>query len=429
MPINAISILTLLGLTISLGYIGKLVFSRTKIPDIFWLLCFGLLVGPIFGLIDIGIFLEVSPLLSSAALIIILFDAGLYLDFYQTIRQIPKSLFLMILGVLFGIISVAILSIFMFNFSWLQAILLGTIVSGTSAEMIIVLLKQLKVRENISTLLNLETVSQDPLTIVLVIFMIQMLVSTSPTQSFASLLAGSYSIALVIGLMTGLIWIFVLDKIKGAQFDYMITLSALLLLYVFTETIGGSGPLAALIFGLVLGNSKTFSRMLRFKKVFEMDHFLERFQTEITFFVSSFFFVFIGLTVSINQTFILYGLIIAAVLIISRIFAVKIAFRKLDVSPLEYNVAKAMVPRGLTTAVLAQLPLAAGIPGGDVFLGISFVVILSTVLYTSFSLRHLMKSNIQTKVEKKKDTKRVSEKRDNSKSSKVVLFQPQQYSS
>src|SRR3990170_4496115 len=146
MPIDAISILTLLGFTIIIGYLGKLIFSRTKIPDVFWLLLLGLLIGPIFGFLDRAIFIEVSALLSASALLIILFDAGLHLDLYQTLKQIPRSLVLMILGVVFGIASVAFLSIFMFNFTLLQAILLGTIVSGTSAEMIIPVLNQLKVR-------------------------------------------------------------------------------------------------------------------------------------------------------------------------------------------------------------------------------------------------------------------------------------------
>ena len=70
--IEPLSILTFFGITIALGYIGSLIFERTSIPDIVWLLLFGLLVGPVFNLMDRTTFITASSLLGAIALLIIL---------------------------------------------------------------------------------------------------------------------------------------------------------------------------------------------------------------------------------------------------------------------------------------------------------------------------------------------------------------------
>ena len=57
---SALSMLVLTGVTIFLGYVGNLIFEKTRIPDAVWLLVFGLLVGPIFNLIDTTMFLSIS---------------------------------------------------------------------------------------------------------------------------------------------------------------------------------------------------------------------------------------------------------------------------------------------------------------------------------------------------------------------------------
>ena len=48
---------------------------------------------------------------------------------------------------------------------------------------------------------------------------------------------------------------------------------------------------------------------------------------------------------------------------------------------------RTMVPRGLAAAVLAQLPVAYGIPNAAIFSDLVFIVILGTVLYTTVATR------------------------------------------
>ena len=125
----------------------------------------------------------------------------------------------------------------------------------------------------------------------------------------------------MVGLLSVLVWLFVLDKLKGIKFSHILTLSVVFLLYAFVEIATGSGPLAVLFFGIVIGNGKNFSLMLTFKKIFEVDSSIKMFQDEITFFIRSFFFVLRGLMVVLNYQVIFIRTIISIILIFTIFFS------------------------------------------------------------------------------------------------------------
>jgi cell volume regulation protein A len=395
MPFEPLGILTLLGVTIVLGYVGSLIFKKTRVPDVVWLLLFGLLVGPIFGFVDRDAFITASPLLGAIALLIILFDAGLHMNLYQIMKKISRSIIIAFLGILLSTIGVALISTLLFNFDITRGLILGIIVGGTSSAVVISIVDPLLIKDGIKTILKLESIITDPVIIVLAIALMQIAVATAqPTMLFSSLVS-MYSVAIVIGFIIGIVWLVILDKIKGKGFDYMLTLAIAFLLYVLVESIGGSGSISALVFGLVLGNSIVLSRMLRFEKRYRVDHLLKEFQAEIAFFIRSFFFVYLGLIATINFTYVYYGILITLVIIVMRFVVVELGTYKMAITKIEKNVMISMIPRGLAAAVLAQLPLSLGIEGGEIFLNVSFVVILLTVLGTTILTRICYKPEIE----------------------------------
>jgi cell volume regulation protein A len=385
--IEPLSILAFFGITIALGYVGSIIFERTRIPDVVWLLLFGLLVGPVFNLLDRTTFITASSLLGAIALLIILFDAGLHMDIYQIISKISRGVLLVFLGVFLSIGGITAVSVLIFNFGFIESLILGTIISGTSSAVIISIVDPLKIRDGVKTILKLESIITDPIVIVLTMALIQIASVTSQPVSLANNLASMYSVAIVVGLLAGIIWLFVLDKIKRREFDYMLTLAVVFLLYVFAESIGGSGAISALMFGLVLGNSYAFSKMLNFRKRYRVDKTLKRFHGEITFFIRSFFFVYLGLIVTFNLTYLYYGLVFLVVLIVMRLAAVQLSTYKMNVTKVEKNVMRSMMSRGLAAAVLAQMPLVYGIKNAEIFSNVVFIIILLTVLFTTIFVR------------------------------------------
>src|SRR3989338_6543685 len=110
MTLDSFSILALFGVTIIVGYIGYIFFDKTRIPDIFWLMIFGILIGPIFNLVDRALFISISQFLAALALIIILFDAGINMDFFKMLRSFPRSILLAVLGIAISVTAVAAVS-------------------------------------------------------------------------------------------------------------------------------------------------------------------------------------------------------------------------------------------------------------------------------------------------------------------------------
>jgi cell volume regulation protein A len=399
--IDAFSIFTLIGVTLFLGYTSSIIFKKTQIPDVIWLLLFGFLIGPVFNLLDRSIFISISPLLASFALLIILFDAGLEMNLFTMIKQFPRSILISIVGIALTIISIAFSSVILFSFDWTRAFLLGAIIGGPSSAIVISIFKGLNVRDDVKTIMDLESILTDPIDVILTIAIVQIYVSTLPSYSIVGNIIGTFSIGAVIGFIAGIIWLISLSKIKD-NFDYMLTLAILLLIYVFVESVNGSGAIAALAFGIVLGSGKIFSKALKFKKSISISPSLRKFHEEITFFVRSFFFVTMGIIVSINFNFIFAGIIITLVIALARIVTVAISTYKMNLTPLETNVMRIVIPQGLATAVMAYIPLVYGVPNGEIFLSIAFIIIMSTVIYTTIGMKIIyMRSKSKEKIKPK----------------------------
>ncbi len=62
-------------------------------------------------------------------------------------------------------------------------------------------------------------------------------------------------------------------KFGNAQHAYMLTLSILFVLFFLANSFGESGALTALVFGLMIGNKRHLSRILRFK-VLNINYFV-----------------------------------------------------------------------------------------------------------------------------------------------------------
>lgn len=388
--IEPIPILALLGVTLVLAYVSSWFFGKTRVPDVIWLMSFGLLTGPILGVFDPSLFLASSALMSAMALMILLFDAGLHMDIFQFMRAVPRSALLGSLNVIVSMGLVGSLSVIFFGFDWIRGLLLGAMVGGTSSTIVVSVTKGLDMNERIRTFLDIESVVTTPITIVVAISLLRLKAypyALSPSSALGAIFS-QFSIALFVGFLSGVIGMFILHRKKGKPFAYMLTLAMILLVYAATESIGGNGPVAALAFGLVLGNTTALSKALRLEKVLTIGkERIERFHDEITFLVRAFFFVFLGLITSINIDFFLSGILIVVALIVSRELTVRISTTGMKISRRNLDYVRVMQPRAESTAVLSQLPHLFGIPGAEVFSNIAFLVILVTVIYTSLSVK------------------------------------------
>ena len=150
------------------------------------------------------------------------------------------------------------------------------------------------------------------------------------------------------------------------------------------NSFGESGALTALVFGLMIGNKRHLSRILRFKVPrIEMD---DPTHNQLTFLVRSFFFVFVGLMATFGQIeYMVFGIVITIAVYIGRAGVVKAVLTK-RFSKLDKSVTNSMIPRGLAAAVLATYPITMGLPNAEAYPQMIFFIILSSVIITTIGL-------------------------------------------
>jgi len=396
--INTNSFIILISATLMLSFISSLVYSKTKIPDIIWLMGFGILVGPVLGIFQKDMFLDLAPLMSTVALGVILFDAGINVDIVTLLENMLKSAILSITSIFGAILSVGYaLHYFMpESFTLLQAMLLGAMIGGTSTISVFGILRSLEnvVSDLTSTgvLLTMESIISDPICIVSSITIIQMIML--PGVSLRASLMNIFSIfslSSLLGFAIGLVWANTLDRLRRRPFVYMVTLAILFPSYLTAELIigEGGGAMTALTFGLTITNYKYIARRLGLESKVMIDkQRLREFHEEITFLIKSFFFVFIGLVVSLSPYYFLIGLAIVALIMAVRYVVVVGIGNLLLFSKAERVLSQVVYASGLPAFVMSQLPMIFDptrtfFLNPDIYPNLCMPIVLGTVLYSA----------------------------------------------
>jgi len=375
----------LAGIIIILGFIGQYLFKKTGIPGILILIILGILLGPVFKIIDPGILKPISSVFVVLALIIILFDGGLNLNIHKVIEESPRAMVLAILEIFISIFLITFLTFFVLRWSFLLSLLLGLTLAGTCSSVVIPLINRINISDEIKTILSLESAFTDAITITLVLALIQfMTTAQAGILNVAQGIVGAFSIAIVLGIILGIVWLKLFKYISGGEYDEIITLAVVLLFYSVAESLGGNGAIFTLFFGLVLGNGIYFSRIIKMKEFAQANDIMKKFHAEISFMITTFFFVYIGLILVVEKYMLFfYSLILSFVLLFGRYISTKITSRGNPVLKKNLEIIRIMIPRGLATAVLSELIAMSGIPGTDNFPQIVIVVIITTVVISA----------------------------------------------
>jgi len=365
------------------GYVSYEFFELTRIPDVLLLMALGLLLGPVFGVVDASSgspVVSIASLVGTMALVIILFDGGLNLNFLKLLKDLGKAAVFTIAVFLLTAALTTVLMAVVFGWPWLYGLLLGFVIGGTSSAIVIPIVSKLVAPEDYKIILNLESALTDALCVIFAVSLIQVIKSGSVVLSqTAGQLASAFSIAILIGAIAGFAWLTVLRRLKDRPFVYMITLALVFIVYAAIEYVGGNGAIGVLVFGLMLGNFAEIAKRAKIQGEYELDSTLKSFQVEVSFFVRTFFFVYLGLvfnTGALHVDVILLGLAVVAVALAARAIAVKLIVPEKPGSHTN-TLMMTMMPRGLAAAVLAAVPAMQGIQI-QWFAEIVFIVLVVT---------------------------------------------------
>jgi len=399
-----------IGAVVFIGFFGNLMFKKYKIPDVLLLVLVGILLGPaILGgrlhfltaeMLDD--FNNYRDLFLSVALVIILFDGGLTLDIRAVFESMRLSLFMAVVTFLLTMMAVAAVVYVAIGGSIYIAMSLGAIVGGTSGAIVIPIAARMRIRPSTKSILVIESALTDVLVILAAITLLTIVrVGEFDAVNLAGDLAFDFLGGALIGFGVGVLWLYALQLLQKQPLSYMLTIAVLFLVAGAVELVGSSGAIAALAFGLSIGNRGFVKRQITsvYLSGGSNDR-IQRFHAEITFFIRTFFFVYMGLLFefgTIDGLQLAVGIAMLCVIVAVRWITSSAASRIGTLPQEDSSALFALMPRGLAAAVLATGATALMVGAPDLpqdidltalFLNTTLIVILgTTIIATVLSYR------------------------------------------
>lgn len=384
------SVLGIAGLLLAIGFLADFLFRKTSFPDVIILIGLGYLAGPVLGFVHPDQITVVSQIVASLTLAIILFHGGLHLDFASVLPIVPRALILTLLGFGLSVAAVTAFAYYVMNVELLHGLLLGAIIGGTSSSIVIPMLDRIKVRHEVKSVLDLESAFTDAMVIVAALVILQIIATGSTENSLAGAgqdIALRFLLGIVVGVVAGILWLWVLALIEGETYDDIMTLAIVFLLFFGVESLGGSGAIFTLTFGIILGNGVKVAQWMRIRRTVAVHEMMVKFYSEISFLIKTFFFVYLGLMITFDKPQpLVIGVILAFILLFSRYFAVLFSTIGNGVLSKSKGILTTMLPRGLAAAVVAEMVISAGIPNATIYSSIILAVIVSTVAIAAISV-------------------------------------------
>lgn len=376
-----------LGAVYFFAHLLAITFDRTRVPDVLVLMFIGILAGPVLQWITPEVMGATGRVLTTIALAVILFESGTTLDLREIGQSARSALQVTLSTVFLTIVLVASGARLAFDLPWMSAFIVGTIVCGTSSAVVIPMVKSLKVGERTSTLLILESALTDVASIVLTFGLVQ---AAQQGEVRVGLMIGqtvsSLVFAAALGILGGVGWLMVWERVRRLPSTIFTTLAGAFILYGGAELLGFAGAIAVLAFGVTLTNHQHvgLSRILKGRPLTGVTPTESDFYLEIVFLLKTFFFVYLGLSMRTDNL----GLLAMAAALTVLVFLGRLVLASRlapeSATRREATIIAVMIPKGLAAAVLAGLPLEAGIAGGELIQSVVYGIVLVSIVLTAF---------------------------------------------
>lgn len=377
------TILFWVALLMFVSVVSSKISDKFAIPVLLLFLAIGMLAGSE----GIGkIYFDNAQLAKSigvTALIFIIFSGGFDTNWEDAKSVIWPGMLLSTLGVLLTAIITGCFAVYVLKFSFLEGMLLGSIVSSTDAAAVFSILRsrQISLKKPLKPLLELESGSNDPMAVFLTVGVISLL--TVKNMSIAALIP-LFLLDMGMGAITGYFMarliVFLVNRLK-LEYEglyLVIMISLVLLTYVVAIFLKGNGILAVYILGLMLGRAD-----------FPNKRMIMRFHDGLAWLMQITMFVTLGLLVFPSHIVPLIGaglLLTFLLMVIARPISVLLCLL-----PFKINIGKKIMIawvglRGSVPIILATFPFMAGISQADTIFNVVFFVVFASVLIQGTSI-------------------------------------------
>ena len=319
----------------------------------------------------------VAQFLGTLALGYILFSGGLETDWQFVKPVLRPATLLATVGVLMTALLVAVFAVSFLRFSWLEGLLLGSVMSSTDAAAVFSILRSRSVslKGRLRPLLELESGSNDPMAVFLTVAVIGLL--KNPDAAWWNAIP-AFAWQMVVGAGMGVIFgkaiVLLINKLR-LEYEGLypvLTLALVLLVFGATDALGGNGFLAVYLAGIFLGNAEFLHKRS-----------LTRFHGGIAWLMQIAMFLTLGLLVFPSHLVPVIGsgiLLSLFLMVVARPVSVMFCLVRSGFTVREKALTAWVGLRGAVPIVLATFPLMAGVSKAETVFNLVFFVVITSVL-------------------------------------------------
>jgi NhaP-type Na+/H+ or K+/H+ antiporter len=370
-----------IALALAAGMFAQAIAQHLRIPGIVLLLATGVLLGPdALGIVRPANLGASLGSLVGFAVAVILFEGGMSLDLKRLRREARSIRQLVTLGALVTAAGAALATRWILGWSWTTAVLFGTLVMVTGPTVITPLVRRIKLKARVATVLEAEGVFVDAVGAIVAVVALEVAISHGGSLAVAAWHTVSrLGFGAALGLAGGLLLGALLHRegLIPEGLQSVLTLAVAVALFEGSNAVmPESGIVTVVMAGLVVGNSRA-------RAVADLREFKE----QLTVMLVGLLFVLLAADVRLAQVRALGWAGLATVLVLMfvvRPLNVLAGTFGSDLSWRERAFIAWLAPRGIVAAAVsslfAQTLTREGMPGGAELRALMFLVIAVTVV-------------------------------------------------
>ena len=365
----------IVGALLAAALAASLVAGRLRLPGLVLFLGLGMLIGSdVLGWIHFDDF-RLAETIGIIALALILFEGGLAAGWGEIRPVLRPAIGLALPGTLITAVVTGFAASWLFGFSTLEGLLLGSVVAATDGAAIFSILRHSTLRRRLARTLEGEAGLNDPVAVLLVLGFIDWI--RQPDYGFgdmALLFVQQLGIGLGIGVLVGWLGVEAFRRLRlvSPGLYPVASIAVAALAYGAAASLDGSGFLAVYLAGLALGSAAIPAKQT-----------VTAFHQGLAWVAQLSMFLTLGLLVFPSQLgdVAVEGTALALVLsFVARPAAAAVASGPAPFSLAERAVLGWAGLRGAVPVVLATFPVIAGVPHSLEFFNIVFFAVLVSTL-------------------------------------------------
>lgn len=363
---------------------------KIRLPAILPLLIVGIIVGPVFHVLDAdALFGDLLFPVVSLSVAIILFEGALTLKFKDIAGHGNMVRNLCSIGVLVTWVIAAVAAHYSLDLSWQLSALFGAIVTVTGPTVIVPMIRTVRPKSNIANILRWEGIVIDPIGALLAVLVYEYIVASQDTALLHTLIAFGKTVGLgtVFGLAGGyLLGISLRKELIPHYLQNTAVLTLILGIFAISNALAHeSGLLAVTIAGVVLANMKDV----------DVEDILE-FKETLSVLLISGLFIILASRLDLNAVMEVGSgvfVVLIAIMFVARPLSVLASSVGTGLNWRELALISWIAPRGIVAAAVSALFSLQlediGYEGAGVIVPVVFVVIIATVVVQSLSSKYV----------------------------------------